>query len=90
MKLFIISPSLGHGGAERVAALWACGFHRRGHQVTVITKTSDPQVYPLDEGIEVLPYYPMGGGRLSKLIPSCFSSLTRAVGKWAPSSCSSS
>lgn len=51
-----------------MAALWACGFYRQGCEVFVITKTSDRQVYALDEGIQVLPYYPEGGGRVSKIL----------------------
>lgn len=36
MKIVILVNNLTAGGAERVAAMWAEGFHKRGHEVSVV------------------------------------------------------
>jgi glycosyltransferase involved in cell wall biosynthesis len=47
MRITLVTPSLGAGGAERVAQVLAGGFLAAGHQVTVITTTSRPDFYSL-------------------------------------------
>lgn len=60
MKLFLIIPSLGTGGAERVGVLLANGFCQRGHEVAVFANLQMRQDYKLEEGIE---RYDIGKGR---------------------------
>ena len=52
MKIFLIIPSLGTGGAERVGVLLANGFCKRGHEVAVFANLQMRQDYKLEEGIE--------------------------------------
>lgn len=52
MKIAIIVRNLSEGGAERVAALWATGFHERGYKVCVlIADKNAPITYTLPEGV---------------------------------------
>ena len=37
MKIYLIIPSLGGGGAERVGVILANGFVKRGHKVVVFS-----------------------------------------------------
>lgn len=55
MNIIIISPTLNHGGAERVASLWAEGFVERGHQVFFIANIEENEIYTLDKRIHLLP-----------------------------------
>lgn len=47
LRLTLVSPSLGAGGAERVVEGLAAGFIEAGHDVTVVTTTSRPDFYEL-------------------------------------------
>lgn len=53
MKILIIVYSLTGGGAERVAASWANGLSRRGHQVYVLTNP-DGQTYSLNDNVTII------------------------------------
>lgn len=66
MKILIISPSLNHGGAERVAALWATGFAKQGDEVWLATNQNDKVVYEPDPRVEILKLYPDGWGKYAK------------------------
>lgn len=48
MKIFLVSPSLGNGGAERVAMALAKGFAKKGHDVTLLVKKEKYAEYSLD------------------------------------------
>ena len=52
LSLAFLIPSLGCGGAERVAQLLVRGFDARGHRVTLLTTTRKDDFYALPEGIE--------------------------------------
>ncbi|MGB3759552.1 MAG: glycosyltransferase family 4 protein [Rivularia sp. (in: cyanobacteria)] len=55
MKITFVIPSLSSGGAERVLILLAQAFLNKGHQVTVITlSTEDNDFYSLPVGTERL------------------------------------
>lgn len=43
MRILLLTPTLGHGGAERLVALYARGLAARGHRVAVAFGTSDPK-----------------------------------------------
>jgi len=61
MNILIVSPTLNHGGAERVASLWAEGFAERGHRVVFVANIEKEEAYSLDERIHLLPLtYPKG------------------------------
>lgn len=51
-RVTIVTPSLSGGGAERVVQRLSAGFCDAGHAVTVITTTSRPDFYRLDEACE--------------------------------------
>lgn len=53
MKIAILVYNLTGGGAERVAVIWASGFHYRGHEVCIVTFNDQaPKTYGLIEGVE--------------------------------------
>jgi glycosyltransferase involved in cell wall biosynthesis len=52
MKIFLIIPSLGTGGAERVGVLLANGFCKRGYEVAVFSNLQMRQDYKLEDGID--------------------------------------
>lgn len=66
MKICIVCGRLCYGGAERVAVMWANGFHRRGHEVMVVTNLNDPITYSLDGGIKVRQLTGPNGNKLKK------------------------
>ncbi len=68
MKICIVCGRLCYGGAERVAVMWANGFHRRGHEVMVITNTFEPVTYKLDDGISVQPLVATNTNKIKKWI----------------------
>lgn len=45
MRILILVHALTGGGAERVAASWANGLSRRGHEVTIMTDLKRPRTY---------------------------------------------
>ena len=55
-KILIVVASLNGGGAERVAVEWANGLAYRGHDVTIITDTSERVAYIPHEGVKVLSF----------------------------------
>ena len=56
MKIVICIHSLGNGGAERVSALWAEGFLRKGSEVHLVTTMRDENIeYVKPENNYVLP-----------------------------------
>ncbi len=54
MNILILVNTLTHGGAERVAALWANGFSNIGHRVSVCTCRSKklPDTYHLEAAVQ--------------------------------------
>lgn len=66
MKICIVCGRLCYGGAERVAVMWANGFHHRGHDVMVVTNLNDPITYSLDGGIKVRQLTGPNGNKLKK------------------------
>ena len=70
MKILIVSPTLNHGGAERVATLWAKGFKNQGHNVYFVTNIEDSAAYSISA--EVLPLMPKQGCKLTRYIKSIF------------------
>ena len=66
MRICIVCGRLCYGGAERVAVMWANGFHRRGHEVMVVTNLNDPITYSLDGGIKVRQLTGPNGNKLKK------------------------
>ena len=58
MKIFIVTPTLTNGGAERVAAMLAKGFSERGHEVTVVTHTNQKISYHPGPKVRLLPIAP--------------------------------
>ena len=54
MKIAIIVRNLTDGGAERVAAMWAEGFHKRGHEVSVVIfDDKSPITYNVPPGVTI-------------------------------------
>ncbi len=58
MKIFIVSPTLTNGGAERVASMLAKGFSERGHEVTVVTHTDQKISFDPGPKVKLLPIAP--------------------------------
>lgn len=54
MKILIMVHSLTGGGAERVAASWANGLVRRGHDVTVMTDLNQPVTYKTNREVRLI------------------------------------
>ncbi len=57
MKIALVIPSLGCGGAERVISVLANAWVRRGNQIVLLTfdDGTDPPFYPLEPRIQRLP-----------------------------------
>ena len=53
MKIFIVCSNLRFGGAERVAATLANGFHEKGHEVIISTNLFEKINYRLHDAIKV-------------------------------------
>ena len=66
MKLYLIIPSLGAGGAERVGVLLANGFVKRGHEVVVFSNLSHSKDYQLDNSIKIVDIAKEGNGQIEK------------------------
>lgn len=58
MRIFIVSPTLTNGGAERVASMLAKGFSQRGHDVTIVTHTNQKISYDPGPDVRLLPIAP--------------------------------
>jgi glycosyltransferase involved in cell wall biosynthesis len=63
MTILIASPTLNHGGAERVASLWANGFAERGHDVYFVANIEKEEVYSLGKDIHLLPLTNVKGNK---------------------------
>lgn len=66
MKIFIVCCCLTGGGAERVGAMLANGFVRRGHDVSIITDIYHRATYEVDDAIKLLPLNPKTKNKLWK------------------------
>ena len=64
-KIVFVIPDMPGGGTERVVALLANEYSRRGIPVAVLLFAGDERAYPLDSGIEVLSVGGPSGGSLS-------------------------
>ena len=53
MKIFIVCSNLRFGGAERVAATLANGFHEKGHEMIISTNLFEKINYRLHDAIKV-------------------------------------
>lgn len=68
LKISIHVNALTGGGAERVASLWASGFVRRGHSVTIVIRDDGrPVTYQPDPRVRVIRVGSRGGSKISKL-----------------------
>lgn len=67
MKIFIIIPSLGTGGAERVGVLLANGFSNCNHEVVVFSNLSRSRDYQVRSNIKIIDISDQTGGRISKV-----------------------
>ena len=54
MNIFIITPRLCYGGAERVSVLLGNGLSQNGHEVSFITNLSNPITYALNKNIKTI------------------------------------
>lgn len=70
MNIYIVSPTLNNGGAERVAAMLANGFILRGHRVTFITKKYGSHFYSLNEKIIIKELFPKSAKGTAKIYAS--------------------
>ena len=66
MKLYLIIPSLGAGGAERVGVLLANGFVKRGHEVVVFSNLLHSKDYQLDKSITIIDIAQEEKGQIEK------------------------
>lgn len=58
MKIAIMIGSLTHGGAERVASLWAKGFNEKGYTVNLILNNhGKPITYEVPHNVKILNLY---------------------------------
>ena len=72
MKIFIVCSNLCFGGAERVAATLANGFHDRGHEVVVVTNLFEKINYSLNQGIITENLVSTNDNKIKKWGPSIF------------------
>lgn len=68
MTILIVSPTLNHGGAERVASLWANGFAERGHDVYFVANIEKEEAYSLGRDIHLLPLTNAKGNKTLRYI----------------------
>lgn len=72
MKIVFVLPDMPGGGSERVVAMLANEFVRRGLQVAILLFAGNQVVYPLDERVEVVITGEESGGnaliRIKRLI----------------------
>lgn len=66
MKIYLIIPSLGGGGAERVGVILANGFVERGHEVVVFSNLLHSKDYLLDNSISIVDIAKEGERRIGK------------------------
>ena len=65
MKIVFVLPDMPGGGTERVVALLANEYVRRGYQTAILLFAGNQTVYPLDEKIEVHIAGEASGGNLA-------------------------
>ena len=53
LRILVLTPTLGCGGAERVARDISVGLLNRGHDVAIFTNLEAPIVYPVVKGIKL-------------------------------------
>lgn len=70
MNVFIISPTLSHGGAERVATLWAKGLARNGYHLYFVTNLHSESSYDLESVERLLPLTPSSNNKIKKYLGS--------------------
>jgi glycosyltransferase involved in cell wall biosynthesis len=77
MRIVLFIASLQDGGAERVISILANGFHRRGHQVSLVHLggASPPPFYPIDPGVQVIPT------GLNRISPSLLHGMAANLGR---------
>lgn len=68
MTILIVSPTLNHGGAERVASLWANGFAERGYDVYFVANIEKEEAYSLGRDIHLLPLTNAKGNKTLRYI----------------------
>jgi glycosyltransferase involved in cell wall biosynthesis len=68
MTILIVSPTLNHGGAERVACLWAQGFVERGYKVIFVANIEKEIVYSLGQGVQLLPLTSLKGNKIVRYL----------------------
>lgn len=65
MRILLMVHSLSDGGAERVSAIWADGFLKKGYDVALLLNCNDDEMtYPVSPKIKV---YNLGNGFIEKL-----------------------
>lgn len=79
MKIFLIIPSLGIGGAERVGVLLAQGLKERGNEVRVFSNLTMRKDYKLPDGIETVDISFPGNNKICRWIKTV--SLVRKYSK---------
>lgn len=67
-RIVFVIPDMPGGGTERVVALLANEYGRRGIEVTILLFAGHETAYPLREGIEVVSVGNPSGGRLRERI----------------------
>lgn len=72
MKICIVCSNLAHGGAERVAALWATGFANRGYSVMIITNLREPNNYLHNDNIILRQLFSNSKSRWIRWLSSVF------------------
>lgn len=65
MKIVFVIPDMPGGGTERVVALLANEYCRRGIETAILLFAGDETAYPLDERIEVVSVGGPSGGRIA-------------------------
>ncbi len=63
-KIVFVLPDMAGGGTERVVALFANEFVKRGYPVTILLFAGDHTEYPLDQKVEVVVAGKASGGNL--------------------------
>lgn len=72
MKVAYVINHLNGGGAARLITLLAGGMSQRGHEVIMITDTSNEQTYELDHRVKLIPITPNKSS-------NTFSKISRAI-----------
>lgn len=65
IRIVFVLPDMSGGGTERVVALLANEFIRRGYEVTILLFAGRDVAYPLDEKVEIFVAGEVSGGKAS-------------------------